>query len=96
MTPSTGYDTELLAVVFNLSPVQSDLLYLLLAYHYITSKQLASTVSDSAVSVYRLRDKLRKFGVAIENRRGRGYLIEAESRTIITQQLHKFQTQPVG
>lgn len=90
-----SYDAELLSVVFKLSPVQANLLCLLLSRLYIPSKQLATAVADSAVAVHRLNNKLRSFGATVSNRRGHCYLIEAESRAAINQQMQRFQDQPV-
>lgn len=90
------HDPELLLVVFNLSPMQADLLHLLLSRHYITTKELAASVTDCAVAVHRLNAKLGHFHAKVANRRGRGYLIEAESRETIDQQLANFQNQRVA
>jgi len=72
-----------LAFAFSLPPTLEKILRLLLAQQRVTTEQLAARLpggTEVKGALFRLRDRLKPFGVKIQSRRHLGYWIDAADK----------------
>lgn len=85
------YNVTLLAVALDITPLLARMVAAMLSKPACPPSELRKMNASVSVYIHRLRRKLSKFGVDIENRYGVGYVISPECRAVIRERVRLYE-----